>query len=68
MEPAAMKLGYWTWHDGIVPWRNYLAWFVFGFILSYIGLRLGLLMEKSSSLAVHAYVAQLGYFMLVKLS
>ncbi len=68
MEPAAMKLGYWTWHDGIVPWRNYVAWFVFGFILSYIGLRLGLLMEKSLPLAVHAYVAQLGYFMLVKLA
>lgn len=68
MEPAAMKLGYWTWYEGIVPWRNYLAWFVFGFILSYIGLRLGLLMEKSLPLAVHAYVAQLGYFMLVKLA
>ncbi|MGH7598347.1 MAG: carotenoid biosynthesis protein [bacterium] len=68
MEPAAMKLGYWTWHEGVVPWRNYLAWFVFGFIFSYIGLRLGLLMEKSSPLAMHAYVAQLGYFMLVKLA
>jgi putative membrane protein len=68
MEPAATKLGYWTWRDGIVPWRNYLAWFVFGFILSYIGLRLGLLMEKSLPLAAHAYVAQLGYFMLVKLA
>lgn len=68
MEPAAMKLGYWAWHNGVVPWRNYLAWFVFGFILSYIGLRLGLLMEKSSPLAVHAYVAQLGYFLLVKLA
>jgi putative membrane protein len=68
MEPAAMKLGYWAWHDGIVPWRNYVMWFVFGFILSYIGLRLGLLMEKSSPLAVHAYVAQLGYFLLVNLA
>jgi putative membrane protein len=68
MEPAAMKLGYWTWHNATVPWRNYLAWFVFGFFLSYIGLRLGLLMEKSLPLAVHAYVAQLGYFMLVKLA
>ncbi|MGH7452319.1 MAG: carotenoid biosynthesis protein [bacterium] len=68
MEPAAMKLGYWIWHEGVVPWRNYLAWFVFGFIFSYIGLRLGLLMEKSSPLAMHANVAQLGYFMLVKLA
>lgn len=68
MEPAAVKLGYWTWRHGAVPWRNFLAWFVFGFILSYIGLRLGLLMEKSLPVAVHAYFAQLGYFVLVNLS
>jgi putative membrane protein len=68
MEPAAMKLGYWTWRDGVVPWRNYLAWFVFGLILSYIGLRFGLLRKKSLPLAMHAYLAQLGYFMLVKLA
>jgi putative membrane protein len=68
MEPAATKLGYWNWRNGVVPWRNYAAWFVCGFLLSYIGLRLGLLMEKSLPLAVHAYVAQLGYFMLVRLA
>jgi len=68
MEPAATKLGYWTWHNGDIPLRNFFAWFVFGFILSYIGLRLGLFMKKSSSLAAHAYIAQLGYFVLVSLS
>jgi putative membrane protein len=68
MEPAAMKLGYWTWRHGIVPWRNYLAWFVCGFTLSYIGLRLGLLLEKLPAVAVHAYIAQLCYFIIVNLS
>jgi putative membrane protein len=68
MEPAATKLGYWTWRGGNIPLRNYIAWFVFGSILSYIGLRLGLFMKKSSPLAAHAYVAQLGYFVLVRLS
>ncbi|MDZ7361484.1 MAG: carotenoid biosynthesis protein [candidate division KSB1 bacterium] len=68
MEPAATKLGYWTWDTESIPLRNYLAWFVFGFILSYIGLRLGLFMKKSSVLAVHAYIAQLCYFVLVSLA
>jgi len=68
MEPAATKLGYWTWKSENIPLQNYLAWFAFGFILSYIGLRLGLFIKKSSSLALHAYIAQLGYFVLVSLS
>jgi len=68
MEPAATKLGYWTWESKNIPLRNYLAWFAFGFILSYIGLRLGLFIKKPSSLALHAYIAQLCYFVLVSLS
>ncbi len=68
MEPAATKLHYWTWESGKIPGQNYLAWFAFGFILSYIGLRLSLFKQKSSPLAIHAYVAQLGYFVLVSLS
>jgi putative membrane protein len=68
MEPAAIKLGYWRWNTEGVPLRNYLAWFIFGFILSYIGLWLGLFMKKSSALAAHAYIAQLCYFVLVSLA
>jgi len=68
MEPAATKLGYWTWNTESIPLRNYLAWFVFGFLLSYIGLRLGLFRKKSSALAAHAYIAQLCYFVLVSLA
>jgi putative membrane protein len=68
MEPAAMKLGYWTWRDGNIPPRNYLAWFICGFMLSYSGLRLGLFSKRLSAFAAHAYVAQLGYFALVSLA
>ncbi len=68
MEPAAMKLGYWQWAEHTIPLRNYFAWFVFGGIFSYIGLRLGLFKTKSSTVPVHAYVAQLLYFLIVNLS
>ena len=68
MEPAAAKLGYWTWENENIPLQNYLAWFAFGFILSYIGLRLGLFIKKPPALALHAYISQLGYFVLVNLS
>jgi len=68
MEPAAMKLGYWQWAENSIPARNYFAWFVFGGIFSYIGVRLGLFKRKISTVAVHAYFAQLLYFLIVNVS
>lgn len=26
MEPVAIKLGYWSWTEGHIPWTNYLTW------------------------------------------
>lgn len=35
MEPFAWQVrGYWTWHDGAVPLKNYAAWFALSFILA----------------------------------
>lgn len=68
MEPAAMKLNYWQWQDGIVPPRNYLAWFVVGYALAFVGLRSRFLRAQYSIIPVHAYIAQLGYFLIVNLA
>jgi putative membrane protein len=68
MEPAAGRLGYWRWESGMVPARNYLAWFVFGYFFSYIGLRLEIFNQRASTVAIHAYVAQLLYFAMVNVS
>ncbi len=68
MEPAAIKLGYWRWESGMVPARNYFAWFVFGYFFSYIGLRLEIFNQRASTVAIHAYVAQLLYFAMVNAS
>jgi putative membrane protein len=27
-EPVAMKLGFWSWKNGIIPLQNYMMWFV----------------------------------------
>jgi hypothetical protein len=68
MEPAAMRLGYWSWQDGAVPLQNYLAWFVLGYIFAHLGWRLGLFTQKQPALAMHAYFAQLVYFIMVMLA
>lgn len=27
IEPVAMRLDFWQWEGGVVPWQNYAAWF-----------------------------------------
>ena len=68
MEPAAVKLDYWTWINGHIPLRNYLAWFGLGFIFATIGLQIGLFRQLLPRIAIHCYFAQLLYFGLVSLS
>ena len=65
MEPAAVKLDYWTWLDNHIPVQNYLVWFGLGFIFATIGLQTGLFRRALPRIAVHAYFAQLIYFGLV---
>ena len=65
MEPAAIRLTYWTWAGGEVPLQNYLGWFVTSFILVLAGRWLQLLRKPLPALAFHAFWAQLGYFVLV---
>jgi putative membrane protein len=32
IEPVAIKYGFWAWKNDIVPFQNYVAWFVFSFL------------------------------------
>jgi len=31
IEPVAIRAGWWTWHQGEIPWTNYLTWWVAAF-------------------------------------
>ena len=62
MEPAAVKLDYWTWLDNHIPLQNYLAWFGLSFIFATIGLQTNVFRQPLPKIAVHAYFAQLIYF------
>lgn len=33
LEPSADRFDYWRWADGIVPYQNYVAWFLLCFVL-----------------------------------
>ncbi|MGD9900029.1 MAG: carotenoid biosynthesis protein [Calditrichaceae bacterium] len=67
MEPAAVKLGYWEWEDNVIPVRNYLSWFVFGFLFAWSASGTGILKRGIPGITMHAWFAQLAYFFIVTL-
>ena len=36
IEPVAINLGFWSWSQDIVPFQNFIMWFVTSFIMHYI--------------------------------
>lgn len=67
MESPAIKLGYWTWDASSPPAQNFFAWFAIGFSLAFIGLKTRILKQKPSSVAIHAFFAQILYFVAIDL-
>ncbi len=67
MEPAAVRLDYWRWLEEEIPLQNYSAWFVFSLLYAAAALRLGLLKNGWPALARHVWLAQIIYFMLIRL-
>lgn len=39
IEPAAIQLNFWQWESVSIPFKNYLAWFIFSFGMLYFFLR-----------------------------
>jgi bisanhydrobacterioruberin hydratase len=60
IEPAAVKLQYWEWHENIVPLKNYYTWFVIAFFSSLFFDKLKL--EISNPVFLHFYLVQLLFF------
>jgi putative membrane protein len=65
MEPAVIKLGYWHWQSGIIPLQNYFAWFIISSFFVWVGLKTKIFQIKLPTVASHAYLAQLIYFVMI---
>ena len=65
IEPVAVKLGYWQWLDnGVIPFYNYACWFFISIIL--LTLFKLLPFHKNNRLAVHLFIVQLLFFLLLR--
>jgi uncharacterized membrane protein len=65
MEPAAVKLGFWTWNDGHIPWQNFTAWWILSLAFCYLLLPTQSKTEKASPYILHLFLVQIVYFILV---
>lgn len=64
MEPVAVKLGFWQWEGGVIPFFNYLCWFLISaaLLLLFRYLRF----EKTNHFAVHLFIIQLLFFLTLR--
>ncbi|MBC7914292.1 MAG: carotenoid biosynthesis protein, partial [Pyrinomonadaceae bacterium] len=65
IEPVAIRFDFWNWTDLDVPFQNYVAWFVFSFIM----LRLFFLMrfQKINPAATIFFLMQFLFFFALNL-
>lgn len=64
IEPVAVKLGFWQWKDGIIPWYNYLCWFVISLLL--MALFRFLPFEKRNKFAINLLLIQVMFFLILR--
>ncbi len=60
IEPIAIKFDFWTWQNGIIPFKNYLAWFLFSFLFLTIFYKFQF--DKNNSIAKLLYFVQILFF------
>lgn len=65
LEPAAIRLDMWSWEGGIIPLRNYAAWFLFSALFHSVVRLAG--EEKINSRALPLFAVQIGFFAVIDL-
>jgi putative membrane protein len=66
VEPVAINLGFWSWEGGVVPFQNYLGWFISALLLTSIVV-LGKI-KLSGSLAIVIWWLEVSFFALLWLN
>ncbi len=63
LEPVAMKLGYWSWSNNIIPLQNYFAWFAISILaalsLIYFDIKI------QNKIFIHYYVSMSMFFFIL---
>nr|WP_294991117.1 carotenoid biosynthesis protein [uncultured Sediminibacterium sp.] len=65
MEPVAIKLGFWQWEGGVIPFFNYVCWFLISSLLLLLFKRLDF--QKDNHFSIHLFIIQLLFFIILRL-
>jgi bisanhydrobacterioruberin hydratase len=63
MEPAAVKLGFWTWENGNIPIMNYVSWFLVSGIILFIFRHASF---KTHQFAINLLIIQALFFLVLR--
>jgi putative membrane protein len=61
IEPVCEKLDFWYWQNHVAPFQNYIAWFVFSSLFSYLFFKLKL--DSNNSASRLLYLVQVFFFL-----
>jgi putative membrane protein len=64
MEPVAVKLGFWQWEGGNIPFYNYVCWLIISALLLALFQRLPF--NKRNIFAVHLLIIQVLFFLVLR--
>lgn len=64
IEKVAIAYGFWNWESGVVPFYNYLCWFIFSALFAFIYLHFQKSTNKNS---IYLFIIWLGFFALLTL-
>jgi putative membrane protein len=65
IEPVAIRFNYWSWAGGLIPAQNYIAWYIFSFLLFFVFQRLDF--NKKNKAAIVLLLAQIGFFLVLNI-
>lgn len=64
IEPVAMHYDFWDWSGGVIPFNNYLCWFIFSAIFAFVYLKF---VQKINHTAIHLYIIWFIFFILLNI-
>lgn len=64
IEPVAMGLDFWQWEGDVVPFKNYVMWFVTAYIIQFILYKMLPSINQKTSLFV--FCLQFVFFLIIK--
>jgi len=60
IEPVAMHYDFWSWQGGLIPFSNFIGWFIVAFLLQLYFQRTAFL--KQNPMAAYIFLVQLAFF------